>query len=101
MYLLELKKTDFIKDNVDDKENNEKNTSFFGFNSLSDINNTQNKLTLVGLLLTLVGFFIYMGEKKFENKKNFSYMKFIFGSVKCKGKTSNKNVLNSIKHIFD
>ena len=42
-----------------------------------------------------------MGEKKFENKKNFSYIKFIFGSVKCKGKTSNKNVLNSIKHIFD
>ena len=101
VYLLELKKTDFIKDNVDDKENGEKSTSFFGFNSLSEINNTQNKLTIIGLLLTLVGFFIYMGEKKFENKKNFSYIKFIFGSVKCKGKTSNKNVLNSIKHIFD
>ena len=28
VYLLELKKTDFIKDNVDDKENDKKNTSF-------------------------------------------------------------------------
>ena len=101
VYLLELKKTDFVKDNVDDKENSKKSTSLFGFNSLSEINNTQNKLTLIGLFLTLVGFLVYMGEKKFENKKNFSYMKFIFGSIKCKGKTKNNSVLNSIKHIFD
>jgi hypothetical protein len=101
VYLLELKKTDFVKDNVDDKENSKKSTSLFGFNSLSEINNTQNKLTLIGLFLTLAGFLIYMGEKKFENKKNFSYMKFIFGSIKCKGKTKNNSVLNSIKHIFD
>ena len=101
VYLLELKKTDFVKDNVDDKENSKKSTSLFGLNSLSEINNTQNKLTLIGLFLTLAGFLIYMGEKKFENKKNFSYMKFIFGSIKCKGKTKNNSVLNSIKHIFD
>ena len=50
---------------------------------------------------TVLGFLIYMGEKKYENKGKFNYLKFIFGSAKCKGITKNKSVFNSIKHIFD
>lgn len=102
VYLLELKKTDFVKENIDESEDSkEKETDLFGIKNIAQINNIQNKLTFLGLIISIFGFFIYMGEKKFENKGKFNYLKFIFGSTKCKGKTKNNDIFNSIKHIFD
>ena len=102
VYLLELKKTDFVKENIDESEDSKKKeTDLFGIKNIAQINNIQNKLTFLGLIISIFGFFIYMGEKKFENKGKFNYLKFIFGSTKCKGKTKNNDVFNSIKHIFD
>ncbi len=102
VYLLELKKTDFVKENIDESEDSKKKeTNLFGIKNIAQINNIQNKLTFLGLIISIFGFFIYMGEKKFENKGKFNYLKFIFGSTKCKGKTKNNDVFNSIKHIFD
>lgn len=103
VYLLELKKTDFIKENIDDESESdkEKETNLFGIKNIAQINNIQNKLTFFGLIISIFGFLIYMGEKKYENKGKFSYLKFVFGSTKCRGKSKNKNTFNSIKHIFD
>ena len=104
VYLLELKKTDFIKENIDeekDSKGKQKETNLFGIRNISQINNIQNKLTFLGLIISVLGFLIYMGEKKYENKGKFNYLKFIFGSAKCKGITKNKSIFNSIKHIFD
>jgi len=53
------------------------------------------------LILTFFGFFTYMGEKKFEYKKRFSYIKFIFGNTPCKGKMTKTTLLNSLKHVLD
>ena len=58
-------------------------------------------VTSGSILLTLFGFFVYLGEKKIEYKKNFSYITFIFGAPTCRGITKNKNTVNSLKHIFD
>ena len=35
------------------------------------------------IVLTIIGFFIYMGEKKYEYKNKFSYINFLFGIYKC------------------
>ena len=53
------------------------------------------------ILLTISGFLIYLGEKKFEYKKKFSYFTFLLGKSECLHYTKNKNVFNSIKHILD
>jgi Na+/H+ antiporter NhaC len=35
------------------------------------------------IVLTIIGFFIYMGKKKYEYKNKFSYINFLFGIYKC------------------
>jgi len=51
--------------------------------------------------VTLFGFLVYLGEKKIEYKKNFSYITFLFGAPACREITKHKNTINSLKHIFD
>lgn len=52
--------------------------------SITTISNLQKILmTLTGGVI-LVGFFIYLIEKKQEHKKSFNLIKFIFGVKKCK-----------------
>ena len=59
-----------------------------------------NGLIIVVFILTIIGFLIYMGRKKFEYKNNFSYLTFIFGKVECKGTISNIDYSTSLKHVF-
>lgn len=50
---------------------------------------------------TLFGFLVYMGQKKFEYKKKFNYMEFLFGHVMCKNDSPNLSIFKSLKHTFD
>lgn len=50
---------------------------------------------------TLFGFLVYMGQKKFEYKKKFNYMEFLFGHVMCKHDSPNLSIVKSLKHAFD
>jgi hypothetical protein len=59
-----------------------------------------NGLIIVVFILTIIGFFVYMGRKKFEYKNNFSYLTFIFGKIECKGTSSKIDYLTSVKHLF-
>ena len=65
-----------------------------------NISKTQSIIAYIVITLTIFGFFIYIGEKKFEYGKQFSYKTFIFGKPSCKGKTPKINLLTSIKNIF-
>ncbi len=58
---------------------------------------TQNiSLGLIGFL-TLVGFLVYMGEKKNEYGKNFNYHTFFLGKPSCRGSNPNSiSVLSAI-----
>jgi len=85
IYLLELKKEDYNKNN----------------HSITNINQLQYILGCFILLTTFFGFLVYMGEKKIEYKKKFSYITFIFGATACRGYTHKKNTISSIKHVFD
>lgn len=40
-------------------------------------------LTIYVLFLTIIGFWIYLGEKRNEYRKNFSYYKFLLGVPEC------------------
>jgi hypothetical protein len=61
----------------------------------------QKTISIIGIILTISGFLIYMGEKKYEYKNKFSYITFLLGNSSCVNKTGNKNIMNSLKHIFD
>ena len=57
-----------------EKENNEKIVY------LEDI---VDKIVIVTLLITIVGFFIYFSKQRSDHSDSFSYTKFILGSPKC------------------
>jgi len=59
-----------------------------------------NLLIIVIFILTIIGFFIYMGRKKFEYKNNFNYLTFIFGKIECNGSPSKIDYSTSLKYLF-
>jgi hypothetical protein len=64
------------------------------------IDNTISALYISFGVFLLIGFIIYMGEKKIEYKKNFNYITFIFGKSKCKNETPETNLLRNFKAAF-
>jgi hypothetical protein len=42
-----------------------------------------DKIVIVTLLITIVGFFIYFSKQRSDHSESFSYTKFILGSPKC------------------
>jgi len=48
------------------------------------IEDVSNILITFSVLISIVGFFIYFRKQRLEYKDSFSYVKFIFGSTKCK-----------------
>lgn len=47
------------------------------------LENITDKIVIVTLLITIVGFFIYFSKQRSDYNDSFSYTKFIFGSPKC------------------
>lgn len=41
--------------------------------------------------MLVLGFILYLGEKKYEYKNKFDYLTFIFGKPKCRGHTPKVN----------
>ncbi len=57
-----------------EKENNEK---------IVYLEAIVDKIVIVTLLITIVGFFIYFSKQRSDHSESFSYTKFILGSPKC------------------
>lgn len=57
-------------------------------------------LYIVFSISTLVGFLIYMGEKKIEYKNNFRYVTFILGNPVCKGFSPKTKYVDSFFAAF-
>lgn len=55
------------------------------------IKNIQLILVVSALVLTIIGFSIYVIEKKNEYSNKFEFIKFLVGKPKCKNFTSNKS----------
>ena len=70
-------------------------------------NNIIDKLPIIqlcfvwlALFLTVIGSIIYMGNKKKEYGKDFSYSYFFLGKPTCKGKSPNTNIIDDFKYAF-
>jgi len=75
LYLSMLKKYELVA-----KENDKNNIQNPNIDSLIYINNC---IFITILIITTIGFFVYLGKKKYEYKNKFSYIKFLFGIYKC------------------
>jgi hypothetical protein len=75
--------------------------SFQGSNDkdLETINSIKQFLTYTSLIISIAGFFIYMGEKKLEYGGEFSIFTFIMGKPQCRGYTPEYTIKNNISAI--
>jgi len=97
IYILNLKKVDLdgkIIENAS-KEDNEKNKQF-----LELIIKINKFLFVLFMIVIIIGFIIYIGEKKIEYKNKFNFITFIFGKVKCKDKSPNVNYIKALNAAF-
>jgi len=78
-------------------------------NEIKDSNNKEledrlnviyNYISYLILILLIIGFLMYMGEKKIEFKNKFEYSKFIFGIPYCRGVSPKVSFLKSLKYAF-
>lgn len=96
LYILQLIKNDYVNNKIDDKQVNDENKK-----AIELINKIEKILILLFFVVLVLGFIVYMGQKKLEYKGNFDYMKFIFGNSNCKGGTIQKvNILDSLTSAF-
>lgn len=98
LYLLELNKQHYKSINKDNKDNEE--LVINNKNYIDNVSLIQKILTYLIISITAFGFIIYIGEKKIEYKKSFSYLRFIFGKPTCRGLNKNISVLSALKHAF-
>ena len=63
--------------------------------------NQSNRILIILFIITIiVGFLIYMGEKKLEYKGKFNYITFVFGQSICKDKTPSIGIIKSLAASF-
>ena len=92
-YLITLQKNYEIDNNINNS--NEKDS-----NRIKLYNSILNGIYIIIFVLLILGIIIYMGEKKIEYNKNFSYQTFFFGKPLCKYETPKISIQNAIKHAF-
>jgi hypothetical protein len=69
--------------------------------TLNNYNKMNKMLQYTLIIIGIIGFLIYLGEKKYEYKKDFDFTTFIFGKTVCKGtKLKNTSYLNSLRYLF-
>ena len=84
------------------KGKEEKKDGEGGAKDLEMIKNAERVLIIGSFVMTVLGFLVYMGAKKIEYKKNFSYLQFIFGMPSCRGSSpSFPGYLTLLKHSLD
>lgn len=91
IYIIQLMKKDFDEENTNENKDSEK------YKIIKIIEKICYVLFFVVLIL---GFLIYMGEKKIEYKDKFRYNIFIFGKPSCKGKSPDTKLVESFVAAF-
>ena len=97
LYLLILKKNE-MKDKIKEEKNQDEIKKITNnINTIIFINNT---IYFIIILVTIIGFLVYMGKKKYQYKQDFNYITFIFGKQGCSMKKETLNIMNSIQYSF-
>ena len=69
-------------------------------NKFKVLNMIERVVYVLFFIVLIVGFIIYMGEKKIEYKNSFKYSTFIFGKPSCKGKSPDTKLVESFIQAF-
>lgn len=77
---INIEKTYITQESNDIDKNNKKELEDF-YEKITILNNT---LFTIVILLIIIGFIIYMNEKKLEYKNKFNFITFLFGKPECK-----------------
>jgi hypothetical protein len=100
LYILQLIKNDYINDKIEDKQVNDENKYEKDEKALQLIKNIERIIFIIFFIVLVLGFTVYMGEKKIEYKNKFSYITFIFGKPSCRGKSPEVKYLEAFKSAF-
>ena len=57
-------------------------------------------LFVITIILIVIGVIIYYGQKRYEFKNKFNFIKFIFGIENCSFTNNKLSIINSIKYAF-
>jgi hypothetical protein len=98
IYILVLQQNEYNK-LLENKDITHQNKLLYT-EKLNNITYINNKLFIITVILTFIGFLLYMGEKKCEYKYKFNYLKFIFGQPQCRNKSPPINYIKAIQCIF-
>jgi len=99
LYILQLIKNDYINNKKINEEINEEINNK-NKERLSLIKNIEKIIFLIFFIVLVLGFIIYMGEKKIEYKDKFKYITFIFGKPSCRGKSPEVKYLEAFTSAF-
>tara|TARA_Y200000002_G_C22684671_1_gene665509 strand:+ start:1682 stop:2269 length:588 start_codon:yes stop_codon:yes gene_type:complete len=91
IYIIQLMKNDYLNNEDISSEDETK------FERIKLIEKIIYNLFFIVLVL---GFIVYMGEKKIEYKNSFNYKTFIFGKPSCRGKSPETKLVNSFISAF-
>ena len=91
---IHLGNVDNIKDN--NKDNNSVSKEMYVL-----FEQVRRIMLVIIIILTILGFLVYLGKKKREYGKKFTYLMFFLGSPSCRGTSPNiKSYLEEIKYSF-
>ncbi len=69
-------------------------------NQLNYYHNVSHYLNIISMVLIGFGFIVYLGKKKYEYKKDFKYIEFLFGHPTCLDKSPHISYIQAIKYAF-
>ena len=102
-YITNLKKKEYLEEIEKLNKESKKDT-----NKINMINSEIKKIEQVNqvcimlfLVVTISGSLIYLGEKKYEYGKHFSYSKFLLGTPECNNTPQKISYLRSLLHVFN
>ena len=100
LYILQLIKNDYVIDKIEDKQVNDENKYEKDEKTLKLIENIERIIFIIFFIVLVLGFTVYMGEKKIEYKNKFNYITFIFGKPSCRGKSPEVKYLEAFTSAF-
>ena len=93
LYVLQMYKSD--------KEKKEEGVEGFS-NDIEMLNRVERILIVGSLVMTVMGFLVYMGAKKMEYGREFRYLTFMFGMPSCRGESPKfPGYLTLLRHSID
>lgn len=98
-YLLVLKKVELEDDKEVNKDDSNKVAEID--NQIKYIEYISFGITVLIVVLIIIGFLSYLGQKKVEYKNNFAFSKFLFGKPSCKNKSPSITLISGIYHALD